>query len=63
MERLYVQSGIFDAFVAAFVRRTKALRLSPALDYSADVGTLMSQDQLDKTREHVEDAVAKGATS
>ena len=62
MERLYVQSGIFDAFVAAFVRRTKALRLSPALDYSADVGTLMSQDQLDKTRAHVEDAVAKGAT-
>ena len=34
MERLYVQSGIFDAFVEAFVRRTKALCLSPALDYS-----------------------------
>ena len=62
MERLYVQRGIFDAFVTAFVRRTKALRLSPALDYSADIGSLMSQDQLDKVTAHVQDAVYKGAT-
>ena len=61
-ERLYVQSGIFDRFVAAFTRRTAALRLGTALDYSIDIGSLISQDQLDKTREHVEDAVAKGAT-
>lgn len=62
IERLYVQNGIYDAFVEAFVRRTKALRLSPALDYSADVGSLMSQDQLDKVTAHIQDAVAKGAT-
>ena len=61
-ERLYVQSGIFDRFVEGFVARTSALRLGTALDYSADVGSLISQDQLDKTRAHVEDAVAKGAT-
>ncbi len=61
-ERLYVQTGIFDTFVDAFVRRTAALRLGAALDYSVDVGSLIAQDQLDKTREHVEDAVAKGAT-
>ena len=62
MERLYVQNGIFDTFLAAFVRRTKALRLSPALDYSADVGSLISQDQLDKVAAHIQDAIAKGAT-
>jgi succinate-semialdehyde dehydrogenase/glutarate-semialdehyde dehydrogenase len=61
MERMYVQSEIFDAFVTALVRRTKALRLSPALDYSADIGSLMSQDQLDKVTAHIQDAVAKGA--
>jgi succinate-semialdehyde dehydrogenase/glutarate-semialdehyde dehydrogenase len=44
------------------VRRTKALRLSPALDYSADIGSLMSRDQLDKVTAHVQDAVYKGAT-
>jgi succinate-semialdehyde dehydrogenase/glutarate-semialdehyde dehydrogenase len=62
IERLYVQSGIYDAFVEAFVRRTKALRLSPALDYSADVGSLISQEQLDKVNEHVQDAMSKGVT-
>ena len=61
-ERLYVQSGIFDRFVEAFARRTAALRLGAALDYSVDVGSLIAQDQLDKTLEHFEDAVAKGAT-
>ena len=61
-ERLYVQSGIYERFVEAFVGRTNALRLGTALDYSADVGSLINQQQLDKVREHVEDAVAYGAT-
>jgi succinate-semialdehyde dehydrogenase/glutarate-semialdehyde dehydrogenase len=61
-ERLYVQSGIFDTFVDAFARRTKTLCLGPALDYSADVGSLVSQDQLDKITAHIQDAVGKGAT-
>ena len=62
LERLYVQSGVFDAFAAELVRRTQALRLSPALDFSVDVGSLISQDQLDKVIAHVQDAIAKGAT-
>ena len=33
-----------------------------AFDYSADVGSLASQAQLDKVSAHVADAVAKGAT-
>lgn len=61
-ERMYVQRGIYGRFVEAFVGRTKALRLGTALDYSVDVGTLISQYQLDKVQEHVQDAVARGAT-
>jgi len=61
-ERIYVQSGIFDRFVRAFVRRTQALCLGTALDYSTDVGSLISQDQLDKVNDHVQDAVSKGVT-
>ncbi len=61
-ERLYVQSGIYTRFVEAFVQRTKALRLGTALDYSVDVGSLISQYQLDKVQEHVQDAIAHGAT-
>lgn len=60
-ERIYVQSGIYDRFVDAFVARTKALKLGSALDYSVDVGSLIGQHQLEKTIEHAEDAKAKGA--
>jgi acyl-CoA reductase-like NAD-dependent aldehyde dehydrogenase len=60
-ERIYLQSGIYDRFVEAFVERTRSLKLGTALDYSVDVGSLIAQHQLDKTVEHVEDAKAKGA--
>jgi len=61
MERLYVQSGIYDRFVPEFVRRMKEMKVSPAMDFSADMGSLISQDQLDKVTLHVEDAQQKGA--
>jgi len=61
-ERLYVQGGIFDSFVDALVRRTQALCLGPALDYSTDIGSLISQGQLDKCTAHIQDAVGKGVT-
>lgn len=61
IERVYAQSGIYEAFLDAFVPRTRALRLGSALNYSVDMGTLLSQQELDKTVEHVQDAVAKGA--
>jgi succinate-semialdehyde dehydrogenase / glutarate-semialdehyde dehydrogenase len=61
MERVYVQGGIYDRFVPELVRRAKEMKLSPALDFSADMGSLISQDQLDKVTRHVEDALQKGA--
>ncbi len=61
-ERMYVQSGIYARFVEAFAQRTTVLRLGTALDYSVDMGSLINQQQLDKTVEHVQDAVAHGAT-
>jgi succinate-semialdehyde dehydrogenase / glutarate-semialdehyde dehydrogenase len=60
-ERIYVHSAIYDRFVDAFVARTKALKLGPALDYSVDIGSLIGASQRDKTLEHVDDARAKGA--
>jgi succinate-semialdehyde dehydrogenase / glutarate-semialdehyde dehydrogenase len=60
-ERIYVQSGIYDRFVEAFIARTKGLRLGPALDFSVDVGSLIGANQLEKTLEHLDDARSKGA--
>ncbi|MGP3756763.1 succinic semialdehyde dehydrogenase [Streptomyces sp. IBSNAI001] len=62
VERLYVAESIRDEFVAAFTRRTKNLKIGAAYDYSVDVGSLTTPAQLKTVTEHVDDAVAKGAT-
>jgi succinate-semialdehyde dehydrogenase/glutarate-semialdehyde dehydrogenase len=61
MERVYVQGGIYDRFVPELVRRVKEMKVSAALDFSADMGSLISRDQLDKVTGHVDDALRKGA--
>ncbi|MEU3524743.1 succinic semialdehyde dehydrogenase [Streptomyces sp. NPDC038707] len=62
VERLYVAESIRDQFVAAFTRRTRNLKIGAAYDYSVDVGSLTTPAQLKTVTEHVDDAVAKGAT-
>jgi succinate-semialdehyde dehydrogenase / glutarate-semialdehyde dehydrogenase len=61
IERLYVNDKIADAFTDAFGARTSQLSIGAEQAYGPEVGALASQDQLDKVRAHVDDAVAKGA--
>ena len=61
MERLYVQSGIYDEFKRRLVEHTRNMKLSSALDYSADMGSMISGEQLGRVQEHVEDAVNESA--
>jgi acyl-CoA reductase-like NAD-dependent aldehyde dehydrogenase len=62
IERIYVHSSIFEAFVDRFAARAKALRMAASLDYGVEVGSLTSERQLKAVQWHVEDALAKGAT-
>ena len=62
LERLYVADQVYDRFVDRFVRCTKAMKLSGAFDFVADMGSLVSKAQLHRVQAHVDDAVAKGAT-
>jgi len=62
IERVYVDATVADAFTKAFVARVSSLAQGAALDYSTDVGSLTSAAQLERVQEHVDDAVAKGAT-
>lgn len=62
IERIYVHEGIWDEFVPAFVGKVKKMKVRAAMDFSADMGPLINQDQLDTVSAHVDDAVAKGAT-
>ncbi|MGI8522834.1 MAG: succinic semialdehyde dehydrogenase [Nocardioides sp.] len=61
MERLYVADQVYDRFVERFVARTQAMTLGATLDWGNDMGSLISQQQLDTVTAHVDDAVAKGA--
>lgn len=61
-ERLYLHAAIHDRFLERFVECTRALRLSAALDFSADLGSLASAEQLERVEAHVRDAIDKGAT-
>jgi succinate-semialdehyde dehydrogenase/glutarate-semialdehyde dehydrogenase len=62
IERLFVHRSVADAFLERFAARTRALRLGGGLAYGADMGSLVSQRQLDTVTRHVEEAVKAGAT-
>jgi acyl-CoA reductase-like NAD-dependent aldehyde dehydrogenase len=61
-ERMFVADQVYDRFKEKFVERTRAMRLDAGIGWGSDMGSLISQDQLDTVTAHVEDAVAKGAT-
>lgn len=60
-ERLVVHRDVYDDFVERFVARVRAMRLSTALHWDADMGSLISEEQKERVLAHIEDAVAKGA--
>lgn len=61
IERLYVHDALFDRFAERLVERVREMKLSPAFDYDADMGSLTVPRQLDVVESHVRDAVEKGA--
>lgn len=61
VERMYVEDAVYDRFVPAFVERVEAMTLAAGTTWDAEMGSLVSQDQFDAVRAHVDDAVAKGA--
>jgi acyl-CoA reductase-like NAD-dependent aldehyde dehydrogenase len=61
-ERILVHSSVQDAFVAALVERVAKLRVGDPLDEATDMGPLSTSATLERTKQHVADAVSKGAT-
>ncbi len=59
--RLYVQAGIYDAFVAKFAAKVATLKPGPGLESGSQVGPLIDAQALAKVETHVADAVALGA--
>ncbi len=61
MERMFVADQVYDRFMQKFVDRVNAMSLGASTEWGVDMGSLISQDQLDTVVEHVDDARAKGA--
>lgn len=62
IERVLVHDSVYDQFATSLAEKVAALRVGQTYDYSVDVGTLTSADQLEAVVGHVDEAVAKGAT-
>ncbi|OIN82456.1 succinic semialdehyde dehydrogenase [Mycobacterium malmoense] len=62
VERIYVPAKLWDDFAGRFTAAAQAMKLSAGLDYSADMGSLISEKQLATVSRHVDDAVQHGAT-
>lgn len=59
--RIYVQSGIHDEFVARFAKRVSALEVGDGAARGVEIGPLINADGMAKVVAHVEDATTQGA--
>lgn len=60
--RLFVESKIYDEFVARVAEYGRGLRLGYGLDPQTQLGPLVSQGQLQRVTGYLESGVAEGAT-
>lgn len=59
--RIIVQAGVYDAFAEKLAEKVKALKVGPGLEEGVVQGPLIDEAAIDKVKEHIADAVAKGA--
>jgi succinate-semialdehyde dehydrogenase/glutarate-semialdehyde dehydrogenase len=58
--RLLVQEGVYDAFVAKLVEAVRKLRIGDGLQGATEQGPLIDAKAVAKVEEHIADALAKG---
>jgi len=61
VNRFFIQDGVYDRFVNQLAEAVKQLKVGNGLEEGVVVGPLIEKAGVDKVREHVDDAVAKGA--
>lgn len=62
IERIYVHESLYLEFVERLVAATGKVRMGASYDHEFELGSLTSAEQLAVTSDHVEDAIAQGAT-
>ncbi len=59
--RLYVQEGVYDAFVQKFAAKVKALKVGNGFEEGVVQGPLIEPAAVEKVKRHLQDALDKGA--
>ena len=59
--RIYVQSGVYDAFAEKLIKRVEAMTVGNGMNPEVINGPLIDMAAVEKVEEHIADAVAKGA--
>lgn len=59
--RIYVQRGVYDAFIEAFGAAMARLKVGHGLELATDIGPMTKLSVANKCKAHIDDAVAKGA--
>ena len=59
--RIYVQSGVYDAFAKKLAEKVGAMKVGDGFEAGVNAGPLITQAAVDKVEEHIADALGKGA--
>lgn len=59
--RLYVQDGVYDAFLEKFKVAVAKLKVGNGVEADITTGPMIDAKAVEKVKEHIEDAVSKGA--
>ncbi|MFC0218991.1 NAD-dependent succinate-semialdehyde dehydrogenase [Pseudochelatococcus lubricantis] len=60
--RILVQAGVYDAFSEKLAARASALKVGDGLDAATDIGPMINTAAVTKIRQHIADALEKGAS-
>ncbi|MCZ4496898.1 MAG: succinate-semialdehyde dehydrogenase [Thermoleophilia bacterium] len=62
IERVYVHAELWDDFVTAAATATASLRQGWSTGWDVNLGSLASNDHAERVRDHLRDAIERGAT-
>ena len=60
--RIYVQAGVYDEFAAKLKARVSEMKIGDGFEAGVDLGPLINPAAGEKVKEHIADAIAKGAS-
>jgi len=61
VERIYVDKKVYHDFLTILKKKVEGLRVGEGKDSTSDIGAMTTRKQMMTVREHIDDAVAKGA--